>query len=297
MFHIINILVISLFAMVSVFVVPSTIAGQEYIEIPKINEIRPLQLLVIEEKLDGMISRMSKIVKDSGAHIPMKESRTQLENIITQYTESPSVFSTNSFDALLDDLEIKITELQKITDAQREDSLTYLEQNNTSKQHMFIECLNFLVPWRMRKRFVTLFDPNIVVLVKVIKEEAIYKVYCLKKEATMVVETVKRRLRRDASLISEDVARHLIERDEMSEDVDSEREKWWAILVQSVKLLVFITILRGFAEAVNKYGLPPDFKYKITAQADREIKRLKKLRKCTKEEIENSIAIVEISLM
>jgi len=278
--------------MVSVIVVPSTLASSEYLETPRVDEIHPLQLLIIEEKLDEMIGRILKVMKEVGKHMPpAKEPQLQLETLAMQCMLRPAVLPIRSFDEHLTEVGSRVSSLQEsITTEGPQPQAT---QESTADQYIFIRSLHFLVPWRLRRRFQRLFDPRVVMLVKRVNDDAIYTVYCLKSEVKSALECVHGQFRRDVQEISE----HVILQMECTGSRDeAERERLWQVMVQCIELLVSVSILRGFAEAVNKYGLPPDFKYKITASVDREIKRLKRLRRGSTADVYDSIAIVDMLL-
>lgn len=297
--------------MFSVFVVPTALASLEYSALTPVEEIRPLRLLTVEEKLDELMKSMSKIMTDIRRNIT-GNSMSSVEDKISKYTWNSSSFPMANFQALLGHVEGQIFDLQKslvdqvykINEARVKmaKSAKDLEGMVEMEQFMFIGCLYCLVDWSSRKRFEKFFDPKVLFFIRKLEGRAVYKVYCLKND----IEDVKKNVCDVLEKSVEFVNSHLIDmpseiqnkQDGASDDASMKAlgESFVLLFDQCLELLLFTTVLRGFVESLNKYGLPPDFKYKIVRRecVEKEVKRLKK--KSKEKNIHDIIAIVDIPL-
>lgn len=279
--------------MFSIIVAPGSLADAEYVDISPMEEVHPLRLLTVERQLDEQIKQVSRIIKELRREIDIQDP--ELGVLLSTCKSTQPAFSMKSFETLSLEIEAKIAEIQRSISGRADDkkASAIKHTGDAPPKHMFIDCLRCLVSWKHRKAFAKLFDPRILIFHKRVDEKAVYTAYCLKSETKAIKEYIRGAFHREVGFISEEVFDHVLNPPDLESIEIDESDGLRALLVQSVELLVFACVLRGFAEVLNKYGMEPDFKYKITSRVESEVKRMVKLGR-RKDDVHDSIAIIAL---
>ncbi|ELA42553.1 uncharacterized protein VICG_00305 [Vittaforma corneae ATCC 50505] len=297
--------------MFSVLVVPTILASSEYAALTPVEEIHPFKLLIIEEKLDELMKSISKTIKEIERSTAGCNKNIMNDKIL-KYAWNLSNIPLKNFPVLIEHIECQIVDIQKsIADhiskinevkARKTKSTKEVKSGVKTEQFLFIDCLYCLIDWRSRKKFGRLFDPKILIFIKKLENKAAYKVYCLKNEIEDIKQKIRDVLKKNVEFVDEHLIETSKEKKKDEEDIvysNGDNTKLISVnlmplLGQCLELCLFVAVLRGFVEILNKYGLPPDFKYKImkSGSVEKELKKLK--RKSKEENIHDMVAIVDL---
>lgn len=282
--------------MFSILIIPEAYSDDQYFTIAPIQEIHPLGLLTVEDKLSELLKNIEKTMKS----IKIAENNQKREFICSKALSFTFNFPMKNFNDLVEKIEGKLFDIQRNLACQisRLNEIKSTTANNTKElekgiikeQYMFIDCFYCSIEWKLRKKIEKLFDKNILIFVQKMEERAIYKIYCLKSE-TMKVKEELSKLFGKSIIILEGIP--TISNNENTKLVNLEVKK---IYEECIELYLFTVLMKGFSEILNKYGLPPNFKYKIlkNSKISREIKRIKNISKA--EEVEDLISLNELIL-
>ncbi|KAM0680910.1 hypothetical protein GINT2_000692 [Glugoides intestinalis] len=296
--------------MLSVIVAPTKLATGEYCELSTVEVIHPLRLLTIEDRLEKLLKLGCKGIKDIGNIVCTKEL---IEKQVKAYKLRPEKYPMTSFQDLLDYIENSLFDIKKKLSilinntnelkVMMAENVSELEDGIVKEQFIFVDCIYCIVDPNVKAKFEKCFDNRVIVFIKKINNKSMYKIFCLKKEREEVKKALKKLfnstevdfvdLNNEQPLLSPEDANKEDKNVEMMRENEKEVHE---LLYLCVELTISVAIFRGFVEVLNKYGFPPDFKYKLlrNSEVEKEIKILRSISKG--KEIEDMIAIIEISL-
>lgn len=282
--------------MLTLIVVPETFDVDGYTKLEAVRVIHPLRLVVIEDRFGKLLKIGCKGIADLKKVFETRQ--IHFESALFEWNSSK--YPMETFEDLLDNLEKKLMDIQKtislIVNQANEiktinaENFEELQEGLVKEQFLFIDCLYCAVDLSIRKKFEKFFDPKILNLIKILNNKAVYKIFCIKSERdrlkSMLLESFKQK---EVEFIDMDRKDPLIKTDEMFNE-----EKIKTLFCELSEITLVTAIFTGLAEALNKCGLPPDFKYKIVIpeEKEKEVKTLKRKNK----ELSDFITIVDIDV-
>lgn len=283
--------------MFSVLVVPRILGSEDYHILASVESIYPSKLLLFEEKLDYLIKVIGKMLQDI-ERATSEYGPKKIKDWVLNYIWDSSEFPMESFQTMIEHIESKILNIQKAFSSQMKKSIEPPKKQaigiEDQKQEVFyfIDYLYCLVDWGIRKKFEKIFDLKTLIVMKKLGSKAIYKIICLKSEKRTIQEHIENVFKRRAQFIGVEML--LTESNGPSEREEKlAKELSKQLIEKCLEILTISALLRGFVEVLNKYGLPPDFRYKIveTQYVKKEIRKLAS--SCKKGAVEDMIAIVD----
>lgn len=294
--------------MFSVIVAPADLAPEKYTPIPPVETIHPFRLLVVEEKLEALLKQGCQLLGRVIKHmciIGEANVRDRLHEKTSQFSWNPKDEQMKDFSSLTDYIEKVLCDLHKrlalvlnIDNCRRVENAAEVGKIMVEKEEfMFIECLYFLVDMAERKKIERQVNKQTATFVRIIDGKGLYKVFCMKNEVEAVQRWIKECAgERNVDFISAELPKMSLLNSPGVKAQENElcSEETEGLLAEAIEVVLLCAIYRGFAEALNKYGLPPNFKFKVIEED--KVKIESRVFKTERTEIEDAIAIVKISV-
>lgn len=235
------------------YIIPNDFSCIGYSRIEPIQEIRPLKLVFYESVLENLCKSSLKLLKDLD-----KTKSSTFSN--TKFIWNREKYSLESFDALITDIQKHLEEFQMIFKFIEKETPDKFAYSCDEESFEFISSIYCVVDQTEIKKFEGLFKSETFKKIKEKENQSLYVVYCLKSER----EKTKEWLRRNN--ISFYAPKKTKNAGQKKVKLESKQEIPLGELIKQVEELVIVVyVARGLAEALNKYSLSCEYKYKIVS--------------------------------
>lgn len=267
--------------MFCVFVIPDYLKAENYLEINQIDEIRPFELLKVNEKLSQAAQSICFMLKEMTKNTKI-DLQDIFKNTISKFILNERDHPKRSFKDLIDHIEIESSKIRKELEL---DSSMECINPAPEESFVFLDHFYCCINSGQSKAFGKMIDLRTSTIVDRTEDKILYKVYCLKRECEEMKSVILNKLGKDASIQNTDKIQ-LIDTKTTSKE----------LIGRTVENMLLSVVYNGLSESLDKCGID-SFKYKFTYQSkmEKEIKNLKKMNKdCDLDEI---ITIVDFSLI
>lgn len=266
--------------MIGIIMIPSTVHAKGYTVLDAIGDMKMSRLVLHEEMLGKLHKECARLLRDAGRALGIARV---CFSTISGFVWDKSEYKPTSIEVLAHQLEQKVgclsqslANTKSLLDEGRmlmedrtgqESILMGTDVPSKAEEYEFIDCFYCAVGRKVEREFLAL--RLAALLLKRDGRTALYKIYCLKRDSEGVFELLSQRyICRRFQSSSADNASHV--RRSMAEAEKKLRELFDCI----VNTELHIGLLRAYAESLHRFGLPPEFRYKIAKDVTKELKEL-----------------------
>lgn len=241
----------------TLFLIPESFSGKDYVSIESITEVRPLKLVYYENLLEDSCKISVKYLRE----IEKTINRTDKEKyfILNCFKWNKELFNIQSFDILIESIQKKLDLIQKEMKILQEETNDKFGLFCKEENYEFLSCIYCKVNVKDIKKFENLFtigNSKTIKEVKRLDEEILYLVYCMKEERQQMKDWLK----------LNEIA--IYKPTTVVKERNNKEGRILDLYKEVLEMVMTVHMARGLSEGLNKYGLSSGFKYKIVERSE-----------------------------